>query len=84
MANATTITGTYKHYKGHLYDVMGVALDTVTQGKVVLYHALYDTPNLKEEYGDKPIFTRPFDEFFSDIELDGKTMPRFELVNDKK
>jgi len=53
----------------------------VTRGKVVLYTALYDCPELKDEYGDDPIFTRPYDEFHGMVDVDGKTVRRFEFVD---
>ena len=75
--------GKYRHYKNKLYNVIGVALDTTTQGKVVLYKALYDCLDLKDEYGDDPIFTRPYNEFFGTVEVDGKTVKRFEYIGEE-
>jgi hypothetical protein len=73
-------TGRYRNYKNKFYNVIGVALDTATRSKVVLYKALYECPDLKDEYGDDPIFTRPYDEFFGKVEVDGKSVNRFECV----
>jgi hypothetical protein len=72
--------GRYKHYKGKFYQVIGVALDKAIENKVVLYHALYNCPELLDEYGPNPIFTRPYNEFFAEVEYDGHKMPRFEYV----
>lgn len=78
-----SIIGKYRHFRNRqLYQVIGVALDTVTRDKVVLYNALYDCPELTEEYGDNPIFTRPYDEFFENVEHEGNRVPRFELINE--
>lgn len=75
-------TGIYRHYKGKDYQVIGVALHTETQEKTVLYHALYDCPDLKDEYGDNPVFARPYAMFTGTIEYEGKTVPRFEYIGD--
>lgn len=72
--------GRYRHYKGRYYHVLGVALDTETRAKMVLYKALYACPDLTEEFGDDPIFTRPYSLFFSTIEHEGKIVPRFEYM----
>lgn len=73
-------TGKYRHYKGNDYEVVGVAMHSETQGKMVLYHALYDCPELAEEYGNNPYFVRPYDMFFETVEYDGKIVPRFEYI----
>jgi hypothetical protein len=72
--------GRYRHYKGKLYEVLGVVMHTETNEKLVLYRALYDIPTLREEYGDDPWFVRPFSMFNEDVVIDGRTMPRFEYL----
>jgi len=72
--------GIYEHYKGKLYEVIDIALHTETNEKTVLYHALYECPELQEEYGNNPIFARPYSMFFEDVEYEGKTVPRFKLI----
>lgn len=37
-----SLTGIYRHYKGTLYVVTGVALHTEENKELVLYHALHD------------------------------------------
>jgi len=74
--------GKYRHYKGNMYEVLGVVHHTETLQKMVLYRALYDCPDLKEEYGDDPWFVRPFDMFNEEIEHNGITMPRFAYVSE--
>lgn len=73
--------GLYKHYKGAMYEVIDVALHTETQAKLVLYHALYDCPQLTAEYGDKPIFARPYNMFFETVKYQGRIVPRFTKVD---
>jgi len=72
--------GRYRHYKGKEYQVLGVVLHTETNEKMVLYRALYECPELREEYGDDPWFVRPFVMFNESIVVDGRTMPRFEYL----
>jgi len=69
--------GTYKHYKGKRYEVISTGLHTETKEKMVLYRALYDCPELEKEYGDDPIFIRPFDSFISDVGYKNKKVKRF-------
>jgi len=74
--------GKYRHYKGNMYEVLGVVHHTETRQKMVLYRALYDCPDLKEEYGDDPWFVRPFDMFVEEIEHNGTKLPRFDYVSE--
>ncbi|MCR4328534.1 MAG: DUF1653 domain-containing protein [Patescibacteria group bacterium] len=74
--------GVYRHYKGKQYKVLGVALHTETREKMVLYKALYDCPDLKEEFGDDPLFVRPYNMFVEEVEVDGIKKPRFEWVRE--
>lgn len=70
----------YKHYKGKLYEVIGVCYHTENEERCVLYKALYDTDLSKEEYGDEPLFVRPYTMFFEEVEIDGKKFPRFKFI----
>jgi hypothetical protein len=72
--------GKYKHYKGNYYEVFALAHHTETREKMVVYRGLYESPDLKEEYGDDPWFVRPFDMFNEKVEVDGRLVPRFEYV----
>ena len=74
--------GKYRHFKGKFYKVIGVALQTVTNEKMVLYRALYGCPDLREEYGEQPIFTRPVDNFLEKKMIDGKEVERFKFCED--
>ncbi|RLG13553.1 MAG: hypothetical protein DRN66_03990 [Candidatus Nanohalarchaeota archaeon] len=47
---------------------------------MVLYKALYDVPELKEEYGNEPLFARPFEMFFENVKINGKKISRFKYI----
>lgn len=66
----------YRHFKGKLYYVVGLAEHTETQEVMVVYHALY---------GENDQYVRPMDMFLSEVE-EGKVNPtgqtyRFECIN---
>ncbi len=63
----------YHHYKGQDYTVMGFVIIEATDEVGVLYQA--DSAGLEEIS-----FLRPLEEFLSDVEVDGKKLPRFALV----
>lgn len=67
--------GIYKHSKrGHLYEVIGVALQTETNEPLVLYKPLYEN---KYDY-----FARPYAMFTETTEINGQTVPRFEKTKE--
>ncbi len=63
--------GRYRHYKGNEYEVMGVANHSETLEKMVVYKALY---------GDGEIWVRPLYMWDETVEIDGKTVKRFEFI----
>jgi hypothetical protein len=64
--------GTYQHYKGDRYEVIGSGLDTETLEPVVVYKPLYETP--------VPLWVRPYTIFTETVEVDGKTVKRFKKI----
>lgn len=67
----------YKHYKGNLYEVVAVARDSEDpQKELVVYKALYDSP----EFGKEQTWVRPKKEFLEEVTKEGKTRLRFEEV----
>ncbi|TSC84946.1 MAG: hypothetical protein G01um101413_330 [Parcubacteria group bacterium Gr01-1014_13] len=66
--------GKYRHYKGKDYEVIGVGKIEATLEDVVIYRPLY-----KSEYS---LWVRPLAVFTENVEVDGKTMPRFEYIGD--
>lgn len=67
--------GTYKHYKGHLYKVLGGAKHSETLEEMVVYECLYENPEGK-------LWVRPLQMFMEKVEINGKLMPRFEFVRE--
>ncbi len=61
--------GKYKHYKGHSYEVIGVAKHSETLEEMVVYKALY---------GEHDTWVRPLKMFTEEVTVDGKKVPRFE------
>ena len=63
--------GLYRHYKGPEYRVFATAQHSETQQLMVVYQALY---------GECGLWVRPLDMFIEHVEVDGKTVPRFALI----
>ncbi|MBS9777258.1 MAG: DUF1653 domain-containing protein [Gammaproteobacteria bacterium] len=66
--------GTYRHYKGNLYEVLGTARHSETQE----WHVIYKTC-----YGDFSTWIRPLSMFIETVEINGKIIPRFEHIENK-
>ena len=61
----------YRHFKGNLYRLVGIAKDSETLEELVVYQAMY---------GDHQLWVRPKDMFFGKVERDGKEFPRFQEI----
>jgi hypothetical protein len=72
--------GIYEHYKGKRYEVIGIAWHSETLEEFVVYRALYDS----EEFGDQALWVRPKEMFCGDVEIDGKSVPRFRYMDERK
>jgi hypothetical protein len=72
------IPGKYKHYKGKLYKVIGVARHSETLEELVVYRACYHN----EEFGNNALWVRPKSMFLEKINQGGKEILRFSRVND--
>ena len=68
-------TGIYKHYKGNLYEVIGVAHHSETLEEMVVYRALY-----KSQLGENSLWVRPLKMFIEYVENNGEKVKRFELI----
>lgn len=66
--------GKYRHFKGNLYEVIGVARHSETLEEMVVYRALY---------GEGGLWVRPAEMFCDTVSRDGKEFKRFEFLGDK-
>lgn len=71
--------GIYQHYKGGLYEVIGVSHHSETLEKFIVYRALYDS----KDFGKNAIWVRPYEMFFEKVEFKGKEVPRFKYLRSK-
>lgn len=69
------VGGIYRHFKGNLYRVEGIARHSETREEMVVYRALYG------EYG---LWVRPLAMFEEEVTRDGKTFPRFVLTEEEE
>lgn len=63
--------GIYRHYKGNLYQVLHTAQHSETEETLVVYRCLY---------GDYGVWVRPIEMFAEMVSIEGKQVPRFELI----
>jgi len=68
--------GKYRHFKGGLYKVIGVAKHSETREEFVVYKALYNS----KEFGLNALWIRPKSMFLEFVSVDGKKIPRFKYV----
>lgn len=66
------IGGTYRHYKGNCYKVIGVAKHSETLEELVVYQALY---------GEKLLWARPKQMFLDKVIVNGIEKDRFHLTS---
>ncbi len=71
--------GIYKHYKGKLYEVIGIARHSETLEELVVYKALYES----KEFGRNAVWVRPKAMFAEKVVVDGNEVPRFEFIREK-
>ncbi len=66
----------YRHFRGKLYKVIGIAIHTETREKMVVYQA---------QYGEFGLFVRPYQMFAEEIDQqkypEANQCHRFELVD---
>lgn len=60
--------GVYEHYKGHRYEVLGLARHSETEEWLVVYRALY---------GEQGQWVRPYDMFVEAVDTAEGPRPRF-------
>ena len=69
----TLKTGIYRHDKGNRDQVLPTARHSDSVVWLVVYRVLY---------GDYGVWVRPLTMFCESVTIDGKTLPRFELVKE--
>ena len=65
--------GIYKHFKGNIYKVIGIAKHSETLEEQVVYVSIED---------DSDIWVRPATMFVDRVERDGKAFQRFEFLGE--
>jgi hypothetical protein len=63
--------GKYRHFKGGMYEVLGIARHSETQEELVLYRALY---------GEGGLWVRPLPMFLETVTHNGAEVPRFQRI----
>jgi hypothetical protein len=63
--------GRYRHYKGNEYEVIDVARHSESEEEMVVYRKLY---------GDHSLWVRPLAMFMENVQVDGRSVPRFEWI----
>ena len=64
--------GRYRHYKGNMYEVIGVVRHSESLEPMVLYRPLYN---------DSGQWVRPYVMFVESIEFEGLVQPRFQFID---
>ena len=65
--------GTYRHFKGNLYEVIGTAHHSETMEPMVVYRALY---------GEQGLWVRPAAMWNEIVEKENYHGPRFQYIED--
>lgn len=65
--------GTYRHHKGGMYKVVGVARHSETEENLVVYH---------KENQPSDLWVRPLDMFMETIEVAGVMQQRFTILEE--
>jgi len=65
--------GVYRHFKGGMYRLIGVANHSETLEPMVVYQALY---------GKCELWVRPANMWLEQVEKDGYSGPRFTYISD--
>ena len=65
--------GVYRHFKGNLYRLIGIASHSETLEPMVVYQALY---------GEKGLWVRPAAMWSETVNKDGYCCPRFTFIEE--
>ena len=75
MASTVLVSGTYQHYKGQQYQVLGISRHSETLEEFVVYRALY---------GDFGLWIRPAGMFVEHVTINNQQIPRFKLIKEER
>lgn len=67
--------GKYRHYKGDIYEVIGIAKHSENLESLVIYKHVTGGKT-----GEDHFWARPYGMFLETVEKGGKRMPRFEYL----
>jgi hypothetical protein len=67
--------GKYRHYKGFICNVIGVALHSESQDELVIY-------THPDQDGHEQLWARPIDMFKENVEVGDYNGPRFEYIGE--
>jgi len=67
----------YQHYKGQEYIIVGLAHHSETLEEIVVYKALYNSP----DFGENAIWVRPKVIFLEYVIINSEKVPRFKKIN---
>ncbi|MEO6508360.1 MAG: DUF1653 domain-containing protein [Patescibacteria group bacterium] len=67
--------GSYRHFKGGIAEVIGVAKNSETGEEYVAYY------HEGKESGKIELWVRPVKMFFESVQFEGKTVPRFKFIS---
>ena len=73
------VQGKYRHFKGSIVEVLGIALHTETKEEMVVYVH----PDKIEGYEENSMWVRPRPMFFGEKEVDEVIVPRFVKLEEK-
>lgn len=73
MSNSLQL-GTYQHYKGNKYLVLGIAKHSETLEDLVVYTTLYENEK-------SALWVRPLKMFLEKVKVNGQWVDRFKLQN---
>ena len=65
--------GIYRHFKGNMYKVIGIATHSESLEEMVVYIP---------QYGEGKMWVRPLDNFLSKKIVDGEEVERFEFIGE--
>lgn len=69
--------GRYRHYKGKMYEVIGVARHSETLEEMVIYRQLY-----KSKFPEGTLWVKPKKMFLEKVKVGSQKVPRFKYISE--